>query len=123
MTYHIKQIINNSVKSVAIVNQHSSPDGRDSQIVLPDRNVGIANPIEIQHLTLSGTISYESAATQKILNVYTALDNWFLWDNGKSALIGVREGLPNDNSTLYKGEGTNLVLTIRRDGQIEFAKA
>ena|SRR5271157_4627464 len=91
MTYHISQIINRSLKSVAIVNQHSSPDGRDSQIILADHNVGITHAIEIQKLELSGIIPYDSAAQNKILNVYTVKDNWFLWDNVKSALIGVGE--------------------------------
>ncbi len=32
MSYHISQIINNLPKSIAVVNQSSSPNGRDSRI-------------------------------------------------------------------------------------------
>jgi hypothetical protein len=122
MAYHISQIINSLSKSVAVVNQASSPDGRDSRIWSSDSNNGINNAILIQKLELAGTIPYDSASSQRILNVYTTKDNWFLWDNGKNALIGVGENTPNQNDSFYKGEGTNLILTIDKTGQISFAK-
>ncbi len=78
MSYHISQIINNLPKSIAVVNQSSSPNGRDSRIWSPDSNNGIDNPILIQKLELAGTIPYDSAAPEPILNVYTTKDNWFL---------------------------------------------
>jgi hypothetical protein len=77
MAYHISQIINNLPKSVAVVNQASSPDGRDSRIWSSDSNNGIGNAILIQKLELAGTIPYDSASSQSILNVYTTKDNWF----------------------------------------------
>ncbi len=123
MAYHISQIINNLPKSIAVVNQSSSPNGRDSRIWSPDSNNGIDNPILIQKLELAGTIPYDSAAPEPILNVYTTKDNWFLWDNGKSTLIGVGESTPNQNDTFYKGDGTNLILTIDSTGKISFMKA
>jgi hypothetical protein len=123
MTYHISQIINKSSKSVAIVNQHSSPDGRDSRILETGANFGVPHPIEISHLTLTGTIPYSSAAENPIQNVYTSKDNWFFWDNGRDALNGVREATPDQNDSLYKGQATNLILTIDNSGQISFTKA
>src|SRR5277367_266851 len=123
MTYQIKQINNRSKRSVATVNQHPSPGGRDSRIIVADQNVAITDQIEIRKLEIIGVIPYGSAADNKILNVYTGKDNWFLWDNGKSALIGVKETTPNQNDTFFKGEGTSLLLTIDANGDITFGKA
>jgi hypothetical protein len=72
------------------------------------------NPIEVPKYTAEGTLSYKDAEKGGLpivkgklpkMNIFTKTENWFIWDNGKSQLWGVKEDDPNNNHELYKGSG------------------
>jgi hypothetical protein len=119
MTYHINLIINNSSKSIAIVNPAPNPDGRDSRIY-PTGKHEIANPVKVNFIKTSGTITY-TAALPTAINVYTFKDNTFFWDNGNSAINGVAQSNPNSDLNLYNGSGGDLTLTIDANGNLSFS--
>jgi hypothetical protein len=126
--FHISKI-HNFDSAVAIVNPNS---GRDSRLTLKDQEYFPDNPIEVPKYTAEGTLSYKDAekgglpivkGKLPMMNIFTKTENWFIWDNGKSQLWGVKEHDPNNNHELYKGSGGNLWLTVESNGSLVFAAA
>src|SRR4051794_13587235 len=114
MTYTIIKIINNSSKSVLLINPKSE---RDTYLLAKNSSRVPSPRAEIQYIT-EKNVSYEMAI-KRALNIYTASDNWCFWDNGRDTLVWCGEKEGEINSLTHRA--INLHLTINENGVPSFA--
>jgi len=122
MTYHIKQIDNQSDRSVALTNPKTGTSKRDCVLILPapsqKQPYVPEHPPEVNKI--EGNPSYAKAAATA-LNIYTKADNYCFWDNTDSAANWLGEA-PNSTIQSYNASGGDLKLIISSSGTISFVR-
>jgi hypothetical protein len=121
MTYHIKQIDNQSDRSVALTNPKTGTSKRDCVLILPapaqKQPYVPEHPPEVNKI--EGNPNYTKAAVTA-LNIYTKADNFCFWDNTDSAVNWLGENSSTTQS--YNATGGDLKLIISPSGTISFLR-
>jgi hypothetical protein len=118
MAYHITAVINNSAGAVATTNPAHQDD---SKVVAPGTTYKPERPILINKG--ANNLSWAQAVLFAN-NFYTIADDFCIWDNGTSQIVGIGQKTLGSNDTLYlSASAGNVQVTIDSNGNLSFASA